>query len=154
MSTVSPNNKSFLLQTLCESNYRKLLRLIPNLRDLDNCSTGHALGKPDLYITLIEKGPYTMTLELSHCFGHDLDPFFEPAIKLRVYFDVQSAEVLRDHERPMVNHAFDQPVSAKKVMDYKWELNYFLEKWLNHCLKNDYKFQNNEPFKNSFSTHH
>lgn len=138
------------MQTLCESNYRKLLLLIPNLNDLDSSSTGRAIDKPDLYLTPIEKGPYTMTLELSHCFGHDLKPFLEPALRLRVYFDARSAEVLRDHERPMINHAFDKSASAKEIMDYKWELNYFLEKWLNHCLKNHYAFQNSEPVKNRF----
>ncbi|NTV79110.1 MAG: DUF1249 domain-containing protein, partial [Clostridiales bacterium] len=28
------------------------------------------------------------------------------------------------------------------IMDYKWRLNYFLSKWLDHCLQADYQFQN------------
>lgn len=150
MRSIKPKNKSFLLQTLCESNYRKLLLLVPNLRELDGCSTGHAPDKPDLYITPIERGPYTMTLELSHCFNHELEPFFEPALRLRTYFDAKSTEVLRDHERPMINHAFDSSTPAKEIMDYKWELNYFLEKWLNHCLQNGYKFQTTTPAEPGF----
>lgn len=83
-----------------------------------------------------------MTLELSHCFDCIPEPFFEPALKLRVYFDARSIEVIRDHERLMVNHAIDRFAPAKEILNYKWNLNYFLDKWLTHCLQNNYHFNN------------
>ncbi len=149
MLSVAPQNKSFLLQTLCESNYRKLKQLVPNLRYIDSHTTGQAKNRPNLYLIPLEIGPYTTTLELSHCFDQALQSFFEPALKLRIYFDAQSVEVLRDNARPMVQQALNKSASAQEVMDYKWELNYFFEKWLTHCLKDHYQFNRTENAQSS-----
>jgi uncharacterized protein YqiB (DUF1249 family) len=149
MNSIYPRNRSFLLQTLCESNFRKLIQLVPDLRDIDQLTTGRAEDKPNLYLIPVEIGPYTTTLELSHRFDQTVEPLFEPAVKMRVYFDARSVEVLRDNERPMVKQALNKSASAKEIMNYKWELNYFLEKWLNHCLKDHYIFKNTENAESS-----
>jgi uncharacterized protein YqiB (DUF1249 family) len=79
-----------------------------------------------------------MTVELSHCFNKNLEEFLEPAVKIRLYLDAQLAEVLSDHTRASVAQVYKNPGLSREIMNYKWRLNYFLQKWLDHCLKKDY----------------
>ena len=140
MSFVNPVNKSYCLEQICESNYQKLLKLIPDLLTLKETAIGIAHQNTTLHITVIESTPYTMTVELSHCFNKNLDEFLEPAVKIRLYMDAQLAEVLSDHVRASVAQVFKNPGLSREIMNYKWRLNYFLQKWLDHCLKKDYQF--------------
>jgi uncharacterized protein len=142
MSFVNPVNKSFCLEQICESNYHKLLKLIPDLLTLRETAIGLALHNTTLHIAVIESTPYTMTVELSHCFNKNLVEFLEPAIKIRLYLDAQLAEVLNDHVRASVGQVFKNPGMSREIMNYKWRLNYFLHKWLDHCLKKNYQFSN------------
>lgn len=145
MSKINPANKFFCLDQVCETNFHKLFRLIPNLMNVENSATGYCHNKPQLLLKIIERSAYTLTLELSHCFEHPNDALFEPALKIRVYLDARLVEVMRDHERIHVSKAIKDPGNFSEIMDYKWDLNYFLEKWLNHCLKTDYQFISNNP---------
>jgi uncharacterized protein len=140
MGLINPVNKSYCLEQVCASNYRKLLQLIPDLLAFKDQAIGLAPNKTTLYLDVLEHTPYTMTVELGHCFSKDLDKFLEPAVKIRVYLDAQLAEVLSDHARASVSHVFKDPSLSLEIMNYKWRLNYFLQKWLDHCLNKDYKF--------------
>ena len=140
MSFVNPVNKAICLEQICESNYRKLLMLIPDLLSFKETAIGHAPNNTTLHIKVIESTPYTMTVEMSHCFHKNLDEFLEPAVKIRIYLDAQLAEVLSDHVRASVAHVFKNPGLSREIMNYKWRLNYFLQKWLDHILKKDYRF--------------
>lgn len=141
MSLLNPVNKSFCLYRLCESNYYKLVRLIPDLLQLDHSAIASAAGKPELHIRLVDRSPYTLTLELSHCFQENSKSLFEPAVKIRAYLDAKSVEVLADHNRPHLAQGAQPSMQADQIMDYKWSLNYFLDKWLNHCLRLGYRFE-------------
>ncbi|MDD5033642.1 MAG: DUF1249 domain-containing protein [Methylococcaceae bacterium] len=140
MSLLEPTEKSYWLAKLCEENYQRLVRLIPELADPPESAVARADGKPSLHLKLLEHNPYTVTLELTHCFSRELQSLLEPAVKIRVYLDARAAEVLSDHERPRVHEAFSHAGNAREVMDYKWSLNYFLTQWLEHCLACDYRF--------------
>ncbi len=142
MSLVHPVNTSLCLEKLCESNYHKLFQLIPNLRHFASRAVGHTPDKPQLYLQVLERNPYTLTIELSHCFD-DRQPteLLAPAVNIRIYLDAQLAEVIRDNDRPSVDRVYNNPGRAVEIQDYKWRLNYFLQKWLDHCLKTNYQFQ-------------
>jgi len=140
MSFVNPVNKSICLEQVCASNYQKLLKLIPDLMEFKNTAVGHAPHHTTLHLEIIERTPYTMTVELSHCFSRNHDELLEPAVKIRVYLDAQLAEVLSDHARAGVAQVFKDPGLSREIMNYKWRLNYFLQKWLDHCLKKNYLF--------------
>jgi uncharacterized protein YqiB (DUF1249 family) len=140
MAKVTPLNKSFCLQTVCEKNYKKILYLIPDIKIIDDVAQGFSKEKPVLHVKVLEQSPYTKTIELSHFFNSDIGRVLEPAVKIRLYFDVCIAEVLRDYKRIEVANAIKDLGRVKEVMDYKWRLNYFLEKWLDHCLKTNYVF--------------
>jgi len=140
MSLVQPVNTALCLEKICESNYQKLFRLIPNLRSFDKTAVGLKQDKPALYLEVLERNPYTLTIELSHCFDPQLAELVVPAVKIRIYLDAQLAEVLRDIDRPTVDKVYANPGSLVEIRNYKWRLNYFLQKWLDHCLKTEYRF--------------
>jgi len=141
MSLVHPVNTSLCLEKLCESNYHKLFCLIPDLCSFQSQATGTTSNKPSLYLKVIERSKHTLTVELSHAFNNNLEDFMEPAVKIRVYLDANLAEVLNDHARPVVSKVYKDPAQSVEIMNYKWRLNYFLQKWLDHCLQADYKFE-------------
>ena len=132
-----PIEKSLWLQKVCESNYRKLRHLIPDLTGLGSAASAHVPGKPPLFLRLLDRSPHTLTLELTHGFGKVL----EPAVKIRVCLDAKTAEVLSDSSRPSVFEVLGgQKAFTHSVLDYKWTLNYFLMRWLDHCLSSQYRF--------------
>ncbi|MDP2903988.1 MAG: DUF1249 domain-containing protein [Methylovulum sp.] len=140
MSFINPVNKSFCLEQICGSNYQKLFKLIPNLLSVQDTAIGLAPSHTALHLKIIDQTPYTMTVELSHCFNKNRDEYLAPAVIIRIYLDAQLAEVLSDHARPCVSRVFQDPALSTDIMDYKWRLNYFLQKWLDHCLKKNYQF--------------
>ncbi len=141
MSLVHPINTSYCLEQLCESNYQKLFSLIPDLCSFQNHATGKTTNKPSLHLKIIDRSKHTITVELSHSFNINLENFMEPAVKIRIYLDANLAEVLKDHVRSEVSKVYKDPGQSIEIMNYKWRLNYFLQKWLDHCLQTDYKFR-------------
>lgn len=140
VAKLRPVNTSLCLEKICESNYQKLFRLIPDLRHFATAAVGQCEFHPALHLEILERNPYTLTVELSHCFNQPLSELMQPAVKIRVYLDAQLAEVIRDHDRPAVERVFQNPGQALEIQEYKWRLNYFLQKWLDHCLTIDYRF--------------
>lgn len=63
-----------------------------------------------------------------------------PEVRIRIYLDAQLAEVLSDHARSSVSHVFKEVGLCREIMNYKWRLNFFLQKWLDHCLTKGYQF--------------
>ena len=141
MSLVHPVNTSLCLEKLCESNFDKLFCLISNLCSFKQHATGETTNKPSLHLKIIERTKHTLTVELSHTFNENLNSFIEPAVKIRIYLDANLAEVIKDHVRPMVSKVYKDPAQTIEIMNYKWRLNYFLQKWLDHCLKTNYQFR-------------
>jgi uncharacterized protein len=133
-------NTSFCLEKICESNFQKLFRLIPDLCSFTSSAIGRTQNRPALFLDVVERNPYTLTIELSHRFDRQLSVIFAPDVKIRIYLDAQLAEVIRDQERPEVAGVFKNPGLVREIQDYKWRLNYFLQKWLDDCLKTDYRF--------------
>ncbi len=140
MSAFQPIEKSLLLQQVCESNYRKLADLVPDLPQIEGSAIARSPDKPALHLKLLERSRYTLTLELTHAFAPDRGETLEPAVRLRVCLDAKTVEALSDHCRPLVLDALKAGASAWQVLDYKWGLNYFLARWLDHCLSSEYRF--------------
>lgn len=146
MSLVHPVNTAVCLEQICESNFQKLFCLIPNLCSFQNHAKGQTKNKPTLYLRIIDRTKHTLTVELSHRFDKNLQSFLEPAVKIRIYLDTNLAEVLKHHARPVVSKVYQDPAQAIEIMNYKWRLNYFLQKWLDHCLQTNYQFRSTRMY--------
>ena len=140
MGLLNPIDKSFCLEQLCAANYQKLFRLIPNLQAITESSLTSTSQQSPLQLKIIERTPYTLTIELSHCFLDNDTSLSLPAVIIRIYLDAKLAEALSDYARDPVSQVFADASASKAIMDYKWRLNYFLQKWLDHCLQQPYNF--------------
>lgn len=147
MTVFNPVEKSLWLQRICEANFGRLARLVPDLRQIGPSATARVAGKPALHLRLIERSRHTLVLELTHDFAGRHGMLAEPAVRIRVCMDARTVEMLSDDARPRVHEALDGPVVPDAVLDYKWTLNYFLSRWLDHCLAGHYRFQDSGPVR-------
>ena len=141
MGFVNPVNTSYCLEKLCESNYQKLLKLIPDLFILKDISIGIGRHTTSLHLTVIAVSRYTMTIELTHRFINGKSLLEKPAVLICIYLDLKLAEVLNHHGSSSVAQVFKNPGLSHEIMNYKWRLNYFLQKWLDHCINKEYQFK-------------
>jgi len=85
--------KSFVgLMSLYESNYLRLLQLIPELNRLDGYFRSRVAGDCDLHVEILERSRYTVTMSLSYFFYEEGVRIADPDMKVRVYLDGQLAE--------------------------------------------------------------
>lgn len=142
MSRFTPRNQSYWLAQLFESNYGKLRELIPELPDLSGDAIAVSSGKPALLLTLVERSRYTLTLDLHYGFNSEPHRVAESRFRIRVYLDGKCAEALTANRHDVRDSAEPAPRRSQgaRTLDEKWSANYFLERWLSHCLKNHYRF--------------
>lgn len=129
------------LMALCEENYRALMRLIPDLRQLQGEKRSVLDRDLDLHLEILEQTPYTTLLRLTYYFSHNDGLVHrlqkpDPDALLRVYYDAGQVEVLdlRQTALPVHNH-YRHP-----ALETKWKVNLFLSKWLAFCLVQGHRF--------------
>ena len=126
---VRPN--SFVgLMSLYESNYLRLLQLVPEIERLDGCFRSRVAGECDLHVEILERCRYTVTLSLTYRFDTGEGDIANPDMIVRVYLDGALAESMsfgaeQRHDR------LRQLVSAhKRELSARWKRNIILNKWL------------------------
>jgi uncharacterized protein YqiB (DUF1249 family) len=125
--------KSFVgLMALYESNYLRLLRLIPEIGKVDGCFRSRVAGDCDLYVEIIENSRYTVTLSLTYHLPTDDGLLIDPDMMVRAYLDGQQAEVLAIGEKQ--RHAALRRLVHKhrEELDRRWRYNMILNKWLDY----------------------
>lgn len=125
--------KSFVgLMSLYESNYLRLLRLIPELHRLDGYYRSNVAGDCDLHVEILERSRYTVTLSLSYFFYEDGKRIADPDMKVRVYLDGRLAEAQRFGSGH--RHAELRRISRahRHELDRRWRRNVVLNKWLDY----------------------
>ena len=79
---------------LYESNYLRLVHLIPELERLDGCFRSRVAGDCELHVDILERCRYTVTLSLTYLFETDKGRVADPDITVRAYLDGQLAEAM------------------------------------------------------------
>lgn len=121
---------------LCEANYVRLLKLLPDLdaRDLQEyriCAQGHRLL---VRLEVEERFRYTSTVVVSQRL-EDGSPWLEsPRLLVRLYHDARMAEVLCNRQRRQLSGRYPYPNPQMHQPDEKLQLNAFLGEWLSQCL--------------------
>jgi len=128
---VRPN--SFVgLMALYESNFLRLLQLIPEIGRLDGCFRSRVAGDCDLFVEIIETSRYTVTLSLTYHLPTDDGLLTDPDITVRVYLDGQQAEVLAIGERQRHEALRRLVFEHREELDRRWRFNIVLNKWLDY----------------------
>lgn len=144
MSRFRPRNASYWLAQICESNFGKLTRLIPHLKQLDGDAIAvSSFGKPILQLAVVERSRYTVTVDLNYRFGDQSRHTPEPRFRIRVYLDGRCAEALSRSQAPEALRTSDETAANRclEILEEKWARNYFLARWLDHCLTSQYRFE-------------
>jgi uncharacterized protein YqiB (DUF1249 family) len=125
--------KSFVgLMALYESNYLRLLRLIPEVDRLDGCFVSRVAGDCDLYLEVIETSRYTVTLSLTYRLSTDAGVLADPDITVRLYLDGKQAEVLDIGEKQRHAALRRLVFEHREELDRRWRFNVVLNKWLEY----------------------
>lgn len=125
--------RSFVgLMALYESNYLRLLRLIPEIDRLDGCFRSRVAGDCDLHVEILERSRYTVTLSLTYHLEIDEGLLIDPDMTIRAYLDGMLCEAMSIGKRQL--HAtLRQLVNAhRQELNRRWRLNIVLNKWLEY----------------------
>jgi len=125
--------RSFVgLMALYESNYLRLLRLLPEIERLDGCFRSSVAGECDLHVEILERCRYTLTLSLTYHLETDQGLLTDPDMTVRVYLDCQLAEVMQigDLQRHATLRKLADP--HRRELDLRWHRNVILNKWLEY----------------------
>lgn len=126
------------LVALCEHNYVLLQRLMPELRQMRGRYTATLPDHADLHLDVLEHSRYTSTIHLTYYFRHAQGCQPEPDAILRVYHDARELEVVELHQANTVLSAV--PLYEVPGLANKWQLNWFVSKWLEYCVGVGYRF--------------
>ena len=120
------------LMALYESNYLRLLRLLPDLEQLDGCFRSRVAGDCDLYVEILERCRYTVTLSMTYVFEDGDGIIRDPDMIVRVYLDGRLAEAMR--LRGGQQHAGLRQILRLHgaELDSRWRRNIVLNKWLEY----------------------
>ena len=125
--------RSFVgLMALYESNYLRLLRVLPELEQLDGCFRSRVAGDCDLHLEVLERCRYTVTLSLTYHLKTDDGLILDPDITIRAYLDGRLAEAMMvgNRQRHMVLRKFLD--EHRRELDLRWRRNIVLNKWLEY----------------------
>jgi uncharacterized protein YqiB (DUF1249 family) len=120
--------------SLYESNYLRLLNLIPDLDLIDGCYRSTVAGDCCLHVEILQRCRYTITLSLTYQFETDDGSIADPDMRVRAYLDGHLAEV--QSLRGDLRHTeLRRLVCAhQKELDSRWQRNVVLNKWLEYLI--------------------
>ena len=130
-----PKVKTLLLAALprlYEQNYRALLQLVPDLKDLHHQSQLTLSDIEHLHITVCEQCPYTTVLDIGHLLGSSLVP--DLTMTIRVYHDARMAEVIRYQRHSCFKPSYTYPNTSMYQPLEKRQINLIFDEWLKHCI--------------------
>lgn len=123
------------LQAVCETNFVRLHQLMPSMAEQSERQIPLGVDGPEqkLVIRVLERCPYTTTLQLRHERRRDwLQP---PSMEVRLYHDVGMAEVVAAYNRRRFRGVYPYPNEQMLQPDEKYQLNRFLGEWLGYCQR-------------------
>jgi uncharacterized protein YqiB (DUF1249 family) len=127
--------RSFIgLMAVYESNYLRLLRVIPELERLDGYYQSKVAGDCGLHLEILERSRYTITLSLSYFFFEKGKRIADPDLKIRVYLDGHMAEAmsLNGNSRHIALRRLWR--EHRRELDARWSRNIVLNKWLEYLV--------------------
>ena len=125
--------RSFVgLMALYESNYLRLLRLLPEIDRLDGCFRSRVAGDCDLHIEILERSRYTVTLSLTYHMHTDDGLLTDPDMTVRVYLDCNLAEAMSVGKQQRSATLRRIVREHRRELDVRWRRNVILNKWLEY----------------------
>lgn len=128
---ISP--RSFVgLMSVYESNYLRLLNIIPDLERIDGCFRSRVAGDCDLHVDILERSRYTVTLTLTYYFDTDDGRIADPDMLVRAYLDGRLAEAVRLGRKHRHTGFRLLLREQRRDLGARWNRNMVLNKWLDY----------------------
>ena len=131
------------MHQVCEINYGRLLRLLPDC-DTEDLQYQFKVNASLLYtIKIIECSRYTSTLEMSqkNQMGYE---FLRPVVQVRLYHDAKMAEVISAQNIGSLKPSYQYPNTKMYQKNEKEMVNLFLAEWLQFCLTQSSQLHSSE----------
>lgn len=120
------------LMRMYETNYAKLVRLLPHGDDVGDTRSYDIHGS--CYDIEIEESTRYTTLVTIRLKG-SLPEYLRPSMTVRLYHDARVAEVCSSQQISALKARYDYPNPRMLVRDEKHQVNQFLSDWLAHCIR-------------------
>lgn len=125
------------ISSICEANYARLIKLLPDM-DSGIGREFNLAGGPNhntqIRFTITENFKYTLTILVEQT--SELHDFFKPPkMEVRLYQDVNLAEVISFANNHRFNGVYTYPNPEMRQPDEKHQINLFFSDWLLHCLE-------------------
>ncbi|MFT6779221.1 MAG: hypothetical protein ACJAV1_003164 [Paraglaciecola sp.] len=137
------------MHQVCEVNYGRLLRLLPDC-DTEDLQYQFQVNVSLSYtIKIIECSRYTSTLEMSQKsqmgqtgkIGYE---FLRPVVQVRLYHDAKMAEVISAQNIGSLKPSYQYPNTKMYQKNEKEMVNLFLAEWLQFCLTQSNQLHSSE----------
>lgn len=124
------------LMALYEDNYVRFRQLVKQLDELEGESRSIRFNDVTLHLQILQRSRYTTTVLLTYLLDLGVDEIGRtPDLKIRIYHDAHQAEVMSCCRHDPDTFAWLEKSACQSTMQWRWRMNQFLHKWLNHCLK-------------------
>jgi uncharacterized protein YqiB (DUF1249 family) len=131
------------MHKVCEVNYGRLLRLLPDC-DTQDLQYQFEVNASLLYtIKIIECSRYTSTLEMSQKSQVGFE-FLRPVVQVRLYHDAKMAEVISAQNIGSLKPSYRYPNIKMYQKNEKEMVNLFLAEWLQFCLTQSNQLHSSE----------
>lgn len=125
----------FALLAECDANYVRLCKIL--LRDVDGAWMDQEISldgeQGNVRFLVTEMNRYTDVITIEQEMPDDVADL---CIRVRVYHDVRSAEVINYQHQHRFEPRYDYPNEKMRMPDEKLQLNKFLSEFLSFCLAN------------------
>lgn len=119
--------------TIYEHNYQRLMKLLPQVRQVAEGDQFGLEGSEALAAEVVESHRYTTVLRMSH--GVPLpEPVPVPEMTVRLYHDACVAEVTAYQRSSRFRVKYEYPNAEMHQVREKGRVNEFLGEWLEHLL--------------------
>jgi len=115
-----------------ESNYLRLMRLIPELERLDGCFRSRVAGDCELFVDVLERCRYTVTLSLTYFFEGENGRVADPDMTVRAYLDGRLAEAMSLSGNHRHSELRRLAKAHRAELNARWQRNVVLNKWLEY----------------------
>jgi hypothetical protein len=120
------------LMAMYESNYLRLMRLIPELERLDGCFRSRVAGDCELFVDVLERCRYTVTLSLTYFFEGENGRIADPDMTVRAYLDGRLAEAMSLPGNHRHSELRRLAKAHRAELNARWRRNVVLNKWLEY----------------------
>lgn len=118
----------------CETNYARLLKLMPQVGNRKLAVTYPGGQTVTVLFELLEDFRYTSSVRISQC-AASCDWLHLPSMAVRLYHDARMAEVVDAQHMRQLRGIYAYPNEQMHHTDEKVQRNLYLGEWLCYCLQ-------------------